>query len=96
MSEQTSSSPGESEPATTRSTSGASGALVRFWQRQHVHIALAAGLFVMLALLLRGYRDDSPTEDEFTHMVRGIALWQQKDTRRSLYGECYIQTADNF
>jgi hypothetical protein len=62
-------------------TDGTLGALVRFWLRQRHHIVLVAGLCVMLGLLLRGYRDDSPTEDEFTHMVRGIALWQQRDTR---------------
>jgi hypothetical protein len=81
MSEHTSSSPVEPEPASNQSTSGVLGTLLRFWQRQRVHIVLVAGLCVMLALLLRGYRDDSPTEDEFTHMVRGIALWQQKDAR---------------
>jgi hypothetical protein len=81
MREHGSFTPASPEPASNPSTCCAFGALVRFWQRQRVHLALVAGLCVMLALLLRGYRDDSPTEDEFTHMVRGIALWQQKDTR---------------
>ena len=80
MSELSSSSATEPWPAARRSTSGVFGALVRFWQRQHVPIALVAGWCVMLALLLRGHRDNGPTEDEFTHMVRGLALWRQGDT----------------
>ncbi|MBN1609594.1 MAG: glycosyltransferase family 39 protein [Polyangiaceae bacterium] len=81
MSEHRRCSPVDPEPASNRSTSGAFGAFARFWGRQRVHVVLVAGLCVMSALLLRGYRDDSPTEDEFTHMVRGIALWQRGDTR---------------
>ena len=35
----------------------------------------------MFALTLLGHRDDSPTEDEWAHVTRGIAYWQQSDTR---------------
>jgi len=54
-------------------------------RKQLHHVALAAGLLVMSLLMLRGYTTDSPTEDELTHMVRGIAYWQAPDTRLS-YG----------
>lgn len=47
------------------------------------HLALALGLLVMSALMLNGYSHDSPTEDELTHMVRGIAYWRGSDTRLS-------------
>jgi Dolichyl-phosphate-mannose-protein mannosyltransferase len=47
------------------------------------HLVLALGLVVMSALMLRGYSTDSPTEDELTHMVRGIAYWRGSDTRLS-------------
>jgi hypothetical protein len=54
--------------------------------RAHAHhLALALALVVMFGLMLRGSSSDSPTEDEFTHMVRGIAYWQGRDTRLS-YG----------
>lgn len=49
------------------------------------HLALALALVVMSGLMLRGSSQDSPTEDELTHMVRGIAYWQTHDTRLS-YG----------
>ncbi len=47
------------------------------------HVALGLGLLVMSALMLNGYAHDSPTEDELTHMVRGIAYWRGADTRLS-------------
>lgn len=47
------------------------------------HIALGLGLLVMSALMLNGYSHDSPTEDELTHMVRGIAYLRGADTRLS-------------
>jgi len=54
--------------------------------RAHAHhLALALALIVMSGLMLRGSSQDSPTEDELTHMVRGIAYWQSHDTRLS-YG----------
>ena len=54
--------------------------------RAHAHhLALALALVVMSGFMLWGSRDDSPTEDELTHMVRGIAYWQGPDTRLS-YG----------
>jgi hypothetical protein len=54
--------------------------------RAHAHhLALALVLVVMAGLMLRGSSQDSPTEDELTHMVRGIAYWQSRDTRLS-YG----------
>lgn len=37
----------------------------------------------MSALMLNGYSHDSPTEDELTHLVRGIAYWRGADTRLS-------------
>jgi hypothetical protein len=46
-------------------------------------VALGLGLLVMSALMLNGYAHDSPTEDELTHMVRGIAYWRGADTRLS-------------
>src|SRR5688572_14292511 len=49
------------------------------------HLALAFTLIVMSGLMLWGSSQDSPTEDELTHMVRGIAYWQSRDTRLS-YG----------
>jgi hypothetical protein len=47
------------------------------------HVALVLGLAVMSLMMLRGYAHDSPTEDELTHMVRGIAYWRGSDTRLS-------------
>ncbi|MBK8256633.1 MAG: phospholipid carrier-dependent glycosyltransferase [Polyangiaceae bacterium] len=38
-------------------------------------------LGAMWVLMTRGYRDESPTEDEWAHTLRGISFWQQKDTR---------------
>jgi 4-amino-4-deoxy-L-arabinose transferase-like glycosyltransferase len=52
-------------------------------RKQLKHLALALGLLVMSALMLRGYTEDSPTEDELTHLVRGIAFWRASDTRLS-------------
>jgi len=49
------------------------------------HAALGLALVTMSLLMSWGIRDDSPTEDELTHMVRGIAYWQAPDTRLS-YG----------
>ncbi len=49
------------------------------------HLALALALVTMSGLMLWGSRHESPTEDELTHMVRGIAYWQSHDTRLS-YG----------
>lgn len=54
----------------------------RLGTRAH-HLALAVGLLVMSALMLNGYSHDSPTEDELTHMVRGIAYWRGADARLS-------------
>ncbi len=52
-------------------------------RKQLHHLALLVGLVVMSLLMLRGYREDSPTEDELTHMVRGIAYFRGSDTRLS-------------
>ena len=52
-------------------------------RKQLHHLALVLGLVVMSSLMLRGYTTDSPTEDELTHMVRGIAYWRGADTRLS-------------
>lgn len=49
------------------------------------HLALVCTLLAMAGLMSWGSRDDSPTEDELTHLVRGIAYWQAPDTRLS-YG----------
>lgn len=49
------------------------------------HLALALGLVIMSLMMSWGVHDESPTEDEFTHLVRGIAYWQAPDTRLS-YG----------
>jgi hypothetical protein len=54
----------------------------RLGTRVH-HLALAVGLLVMSAFMLNGYAHDSPTEDELTHLVRGIAYWRGADTRLS-------------
>jgi len=35
----------------------------------------------MWLLMLRGYRDDSPTEDEWAHLTRGISYFQGQDAR---------------
>jgi 4-amino-4-deoxy-L-arabinose transferase-like glycosyltransferase len=51
--------------------------------KQLHHVALGIGLLVLSAFMLNGYRQDSPTEDELTHMVRGIAYWRGADTRLS-------------
>jgi len=51
--------------------------------RPFQHLALGIGLLVMSALMLNNYAHDSPTEDELTHMVRGIAYWRGADTRLS-------------
>jgi hypothetical protein len=56
------------------------------WLRSHAHkLMLPVTLACMLLLMLRGSQQESPTEDELTHMVRGIAYWQAPDTRLS-YG----------
>lgn len=52
-------------------------------KRNFRHLALLIGLLVMSVLMLRDYTSDSPTEDELTHMVRGIAYWRGGDTRLS-------------
>ena len=52
-------------------------------RKQLHHLALVVGLVVMSLLMLRGYSEDSPTEDELTHMVRGIAYFRGADTRLS-------------
>src|SRR5215207_3945577 len=52
-------------------------------RKQLHHLALVVGLIVMALLMLRGYSEDSPTEDELTHMVRGIAYFRGADTRLS-------------
>src|SRR5882672_729326 len=49
------------------------------------HLALGLALVSMSLMMLLGSAKDSPTEDELTHMVRGIAYWQAPDTRLS-YG----------
>ncbi|KYF50637.1 hypothetical protein BE08_13060 [Sorangium cellulosum] len=38
-------------------------------------------MLAMLGLLQWGHRDDSPTEDEWAHLTRGIAWWQTSDVR---------------
>ena len=52
-------------------------------RKQLHHLVLLVGLIVMSLLMLHGYSDDSPTEDELTHMVRGIAYFRGSDTRLS-------------
>jgi len=49
------------------------------------HLALVLSLVVMSLFMSWNIRDDSPTEDELTHLVRGIAYWRAPDTRLS-YG----------
>lgn len=50
-------------------------------RRLSVHAFAALVIGGMLFLATRGYRDDSPTEDEWAHTIRGISYWQQNDTR---------------
>jgi hypothetical protein len=59
------------------------GTLLGGVRKQVHHLALVLGLLVMSGLMLRGYSTDSPTEDELTHMVRGIAYFRGADTRLS-------------
>jgi len=44
-------------------------------------LAFAGILLAMAALMLAGYRDKSPTEDEWAHLTRGIAYYQVWDAR---------------
>ncbi len=49
--------------------------------RWTARLAPIAILIAMLGLLQWGHRDDSPTEDEWAHTMRGIAWWQTSDMR---------------
>ncbi|WP_437633237.1 ArnT family glycosyltransferase [Sorangium sp. So ce854] len=49
--------------------------------RWTARLAPFAVLLAMLGLLQWGHRDDSPTEDEWAHLTRGIAWWQTSDVR---------------
>ncbi|WP_437588811.1 ArnT family glycosyltransferase [Sorangium sp. So ce1000] len=49
--------------------------------RWAARLAPFALLIAMFALLQWGHRDDSPTEDEWPHMTRGLAFWQTSDMR---------------
>ena len=44
-------------------------------------LAVLAVLVAMSVLMLHGYRDKSPTEDEWAHLTRGIAYFQGQDAR---------------
>ncbi len=45
------------------------------------HAFLILVLALTVAFTLRGLRRDSPTEDEWAHLVRGISYWQNSDMR---------------
>lgn len=47
------------------------------------HLVLALVLVVSGSLVRWGQEDESPTEDEFAHLARGIAYWTTGDTRLS-------------
>ncbi|WP_437646398.1 ArnT family glycosyltransferase [Sorangium sp. So ce362] len=49
--------------------------------RWTARLAPFAILIAMFGLLQWGHRDDSPTEDEWAHTIRGIAWWQTSDMR---------------
>ncbi|MGK3999137.1 glycosyltransferase family 39 protein [Sorangium sp. So ce1024] len=61
----------------------APAAVGRSAARWTARLAPFAILIAMLGLLQWGHRDDSPTEDEWAHLTRGIAWWQASDTRLS-------------
>jgi hypothetical protein len=61
-----------------------------FWRRGEIgefvagrapHSFLILVLALMMSLTLRGLKHDSPTEDEWAHLVRGISYWQNHDMR---------------
>jgi hypothetical protein len=45
------------------------------------HAFLAFVLALTMVIGLRGIQHDSPTEDEWAHLVRGINYWQNRDMR---------------
>ena len=45
------------------------------------HAAALVILVVMFVLMVFRFKDDSPAEDEWAHMTRGISYWQQSDMR---------------
>jgi hypothetical protein len=45
------------------------------------HAFAAVVVATMFVLMVVRYRDDSPAEDEWAHMTRGISYWQQADMR---------------
>jgi 4-amino-4-deoxy-L-arabinose transferase-like glycosyltransferase len=45
------------------------------------HAAALVILIVSFVLMLVRYKDDSPAEDEWAHMTRGVSYWQQSDMR---------------
>jgi hypothetical protein len=47
------------------------------------HLVLALILVISGSLVRWGQDDESPTEDEFAHLARGIAYWTTGDTRLS-------------
>lgn len=65
------------------------------WGSQHRwvrHVVVVPVLLCMVLLTNWDIARDSPTEDEFTHMVRGIAYWQGPDARLS-YGHPALANA---
>ena len=57
------------------------GELKEFLAGRAPHSFLVLLLAITVALTFRGLRRDSPTEDEWAHLVRGISYWQNYDTR---------------
>lgn len=80
-----SSSSGPAQPAWQRAFAARLGRLLRAEdgrvRRGWVHALAAVVLAGMFALMTCHYREDSPTEDEWAHTIRGISYWQQSDTR---------------
>ncbi|AUX37297.1 MULTISPECIES: phospholipid carrier-dependent glycosyltransferase [Sorangium] len=66
------------QDAATPADPAASRRKVASWTARLAPFAI---LIAMLGLLQWGYRDDSPTEDEWAHTTRGIAWWQTSDMR---------------
>lgn len=57
------------------------GELKDFVAGRSPHVFLILVITLMLAFTVRGLKDDSPTEDEWAHLVRGIGYYQTRDMR---------------